>query len=189
MPLKDKNNSLDIKKIETATRLLLEGLGEDPDREGLRDTPGRVARAWADFYLWKPFAPSAFNESCDEMVVVRDIAFHSFCEHHLLPFRGVAHIAYIPDGRVLGLSKLVRILDQYSRCLQIQERLTGQVADAIDEHTGALGVAVVLVAEHMCMTLRGVQRPGAETVTSALRGVFRDKPDAREEVLRLCLRR
>ncbi len=181
--------SVDLQKAAQATRLLLEAIGEDPEREGLKDTPERVARAWAEMLDGTEPSVTVFAEQCDEMVVVRDIAFHSFCEHHLLPFVGVAHIAYIPNGRVLGLSKLARILDLYARRLQLQERLTAQVADAIQDATGALGVAVVIDAEHTCMTLRGVKRPGARTITSALRGVFRERPEARAEVMAICLGR
>jgi GTP cyclohydrolase I len=179
---------VDRQGVEDATRALLVALGEDPDREGLRETPQRVARAWVEFLQVDDVVTTSFSETCDEMVVVRDIAFHSFCEHHLLPFTGRAHIAYIPNGEVVGISKLARILDQYARALQIQERLTAQVADAIQEATGALGVAVIIEAEHTCMTLRGVRKPGAVTVTSALRGVFHDNAAARSEVLALCQR-
>ena len=180
---------VDIAAVEIATRALLVAIGEDPDREGLLDTPRRVARAWAEFLDSAPVEATSFAEPCDEMVVLRGIPFYSFCEHHLLPFTGEAHIAYIPNGRVVGLSKLARLLDTAARALQIQERLTNQVADAIQEATGARGVAVILEAEHTCMTLRGVRKPGALTVTSALRGVFHDNAAARAEAMALCLKR
>lgn len=175
--------------VAEAARALLIAIGEDPDREGLVNTPLRVAKAWAEFLDSEPVDATSFSETCDEMVVLRGIPFHSFCEHHLLPFMGTAHIAYIPNGRVVGLSKLARILDAAARALQIQERLTNQVADAIQEATDALGVAVILEAEHTCMTLRGARKPGAVTVTSALRGVFHDNTAARAEVLALCQKR
>lgn len=178
--------SVDRAGVAAATRALLIAIGEDPEREGLKETPQRVARAWSEFLAADAVSATSFAEACDEMVVLRDIAFHSFCEHHILPFTGVAHIAYIPNGRVVGISKLARILDQYARALQIQERLTAQVADAIQEATDALGVAVIIEAEHSCMTLRGVRKPGAVTVTSALRGVFHDNAAARAEVMALC---
>lgn len=177
-----------MEAVEAATRALLVAIGEDPDREGLQGTPGRVAKAWGEFLDSVPVEATSFTETCDEMVVLRGIPFHSFCEHHLLPFTGTAHIAYIPNGRVVGLSKLARLLDEKARALQIQERLANQVADAIQVATDALGVAVILEAEHACMTLRGVRKPGAVTVTSALRGVFRDDAAARAEVMALCLR-
>lgn len=177
---------VDRQGVEAATRALLVALGEDPEREGLRETPQRVARAWAEFLDDGEITATSFDETCDEMVILRGIAFHSFCEHHLLPFTGQARIAYIPNGRVVGISKLARILDKHARALQIQERLTAQVADAIQDATDALGVAVIIEAEHTCMTLRGVRKPGAVTVTSALRGVFHDNPAARAEVLALC---
>ena len=180
--------SVDQAKVEEATRLLLEAIGEDPSREGLQDTPRRVAKAWAEMLNQDEPAITAFTEECDELVLVRDIAFHSFCEHHLLPFMGVAHIAYIPGGKVLGLSKLVRILDYHAKRLQVQERLTRDVADEIEQRAEAVGVAVVIEAEHLCMGLRGVLRPGARTVTSALRGACKEA-ELRNEVMSLCLKR
>lgn len=180
--------SVDKERIEAATRELLLALGEDPDREGLQETPRRVADAWKELLTpradgpWTTFTAQQYAG----IVVLRDIPFHSFCEHHLLPFLGKAHIAYIPTDRVLGLSKLARILEVYTRRLQLQERLTEQVADEINETVDADGVAVVIEAEHLCMTIRGAQKPDATTVTSALRGVFMEKPEARQEVMRLC---
>jgi GTP cyclohydrolase I len=164
--------NIDEAKIREAVRLLIEGLGEDPCREGLRDTPCRVARMWREFLVPEPFISSTFEVQYDQMVVVKNIPFVSFCEHHLLPFVGVAHIGYIPKERVIGLSKLARILVSYSRKLQIQERLTSEVADEILSQTKGTGVGVVIRARHFCMTARGVKAPGAEAVTSALRGDF-----------------
>ena len=177
--------SVDQAKVEEATRLLLEAIGEDPSREGLQDTPRRVAKAWAEMLNQDEPAITAFTEECDELVLVRDIAFHSFCEHHLLPFMGVAHIAYIPGGKVLGLSKLVRILDYHAKRLQVQERLTKQIADLLDEQLQARGVAVMLEATHTCMTIRGVRKPGSVMVTSAIRGLFRTNIASRSEVMSL----
>ena len=182
---------MDQKKIQQAVRLYLEGIGEDPDRKELKDTPRRVSEMALELFSGMEKDPKkemdvVFVEEYNELILVRDIPLYSMCEHHLLPFLGRAHIAYIPGGKVLGLSKLVRILDRHAKRLQIQERLTGQVADEIEQTANAVGVAVVLEAEHLCMTLRGVRRPGARTVTSALRGACKDKPEARAEVMALC---
>ena len=171
----------DPERIEAAIREFLIGIGEDPERDGLRDTPGRVARACAELFagLGKDAAPllaTTFDVSHDEMVLIRDIALQSFCEHHLLPFHGVAHVAYLPpdSGRVPGLSKIARLVDLYARRPQVQERLTSQIADALVEHLGVRGVLVVIDCEHQCMTLRGVRKPGSRTTTSAVRGHMRN---------------
>ena len=161
-------------------------LYDDPEREGLRETPARVARMYAELLIPKPFTFTTFDaEGADQMVVVRDIAFYTLCEHHLLPFFGHATVAYIPDGKIAGLSKLARTVEHYARRLQTQERLTNQVADFLMEQLSPLGVGVVVRASHLCMEMRGVEKSGAATVTSALRGALRDKPEARAEFLSL----
>ncbi|MEY8437764.1 GTP cyclohydrolase I FolE [Atopobiaceae bacterium 24-176] len=183
---------MDRAKIEQGVRLMLEGMGEDPNREGLLDTPSRVARAMEEVCgglgadVSELFSVT-FDADCHDVVVVRDIPFYSLCEHHLLPFFGRAHIAYIPgpDGRVCGISKLARVVDAFARRPQLQERLCAQVADAVTEHLSPEGVLVVMEAEHLCMTMRGVRKPGAMTTTSAARGGFATDPDARAEALRL----
>lgn len=176
---------------ELFTRLL-EQLGEDPTREGLRETPSRVARAWAEWTSGYGQDPAAVlkcfedgSENYDEMVFQGNIVFHSLCEHHLAPFFGVAHIAYIPSGRVVGLSKLTRLVDIFARRLQVQERMTRQIAEALNEHLDPLGVAVVLRARHHCMESRGVRKIGTHTSTSAVLGVFKDKPEVRAEFFSL----
>lgn len=168
---------IDQQKIEAATRLLLEGIGEDPDREGLLETPERVARMYAEVcggldQSAEKHLSTTFTVDSDEVVLERDIPFHSLCEHHLLPFFGRAHIAYLPNGKVVGLSKLARTVEVYARRPQLQERLTAQVADAIMAHTGARGAIVMIEAEHMCMSMRGVSKPGTKTVTVAKRGEY-----------------
>lgn len=178
---------IDKEKVETAIRLLLEGIGEDVNREGLADTPERVARMYeeicggleetADVHLSK-----TFTSSNSEMVIEKDITFYSLCEHHLMPFYGKAHIAYIPDGKVVGLSKLARTVEVYARRPQIQEQLTGQIADAIMECLQPKGVMVYVEAEHMCMTMRGVKKPGSKTVTTACRGDFVDNEGLKQQV-------
>lgn len=185
--------ALDVKRAEAAVRELLLAIGEDPDREGLQATPARVARAYAELYagLWQDPAAilaTTFSIDHDEMIIVRDIEIYSTCEHHLLPFHGMAHVGYIPasDGKVTGLSKLARLVDVYARRPQVQERITTQVADALVEHLGVRGVIVVVEAEHLCMTMRGVHKPGARTITSAVRGVLRD-PATRSEAMSLLL--
>lgn len=167
---------------------LLEQVGEDSTREGLRETPARCARAWAEWTSGYSASPQAVlkvfedgAESYDELVFQGNIAFYSHCEHHLAPFFGVAHIGYIPNGRVVGLSKLARLVEVFSRRLQVQERLTRQIAEALDEHLQPLGVAVVLRARHLCMESRGIRKIGTHTSTSAVLGVFRHKPEARAE--------
>lgn len=182
----------DLEAAEKATADLLAAIGEDPSREGLVDTPARVARAWRDMLRGldedpKDYLRTQFTAGTDELVLVRDITFHSVCEHHLLPFYGRAHVGYIPrGGRVTGLSKLARLVDGYARRPQVQERLTAQIADAIDEVLQPQGVTVVIEAEHMCMSMRGVSKPGSATVTSALRGIMNDGT-TRAEMMALVL--
>ena len=168
-------------------RALLDALGADPADEGLADTPRRVAAAFAELLTPLPFIPTTFpnDEGYDELVVARSIPFHSLCQHHLLPFHGVAHVGYLPGERLLGLSKLARVVELFARDLQTQERLTGQVAGWLSERLDPRGVGVVVDAEHLCMTVRGVQAPGVRTVTSALRGRVRDDPRTRSEFLAL----
>jgi GTP cyclohydrolase I len=187
--------SVDEPRIAAAVREILAAIGEDPDRDGLRDTPERVARAWRELVGGytrdvEELLGTTFDIAHDEMVLVKDIEVVSLCEHHLLPFTGVAHVAYIPsvDGRVTGLSKLARLVELYARRLQVQERLTTQIADALVEHLGARGVMVVVEAEHTCMTMRGVRKPGSSTVTSAVRGQLRDAA-TRAEAMSLILGR
>ncbi len=175
---------------ESAIRTLLKFIGDDPAREGLVDTPTRVARAYVELFAGYDIDPYAllartFSETdgYDEMVVLRDIAFVSHCEHHMVPFTGTAHVAYLPDLRVVGISKLVRVVEAFARRLQIQEKLTVQVADAIDTVLKPRGVAVVLRAQHQCMTMRGVNKPGVSMVTSRMTGAFRDNPATRREFL------
>ena len=171
----------DLPRIERAVREILEAIGEDPDRDGLRDTPARVARAYAEQFAGLRQRPqdvltTVFDVGYDEMVVVRDIEVYGTCEHHLLPFIGVAHIGYIPNvkGQITGLSKLARLVDVYARRPQVQERMTCQIADALMDTLEPRGLVVVIEAEHLCMTMRGVRKPGARTVTSAVRGAFLD---------------
>jgi GTP cyclohydrolase I len=179
--------TIDLDAAEAAARDLLLALGTDLDDEGVADTPRRVAAAYAELLTPVQFTATTFpnDEGYDELVLARDIPFHSLCQHHLLPFTGVAHVAYLPGERIVGLSKLARVVEAYSRDLQVQERLTVQVADWIEATLSPRGVGVVLEAEHMCMTLRGVRKPGARTVTSALRGLLRDDPRTRQEFLSL----
>jgi GTP cyclohydrolase I len=190
-PLADGSPStVDLPRIRRAVREILLAVGEDPDREGLAETPDRVARMYAEVFRGlhlDPRAPLAkvFTQKYDEMVMVKDIRFASFCEHHLLPFTGVAHVAYIPNGKVVGLSKIPRVIDVLARRPQIQEKLTEEVADLLMQELDARGVAVVIDASHTCMTIRGVQKPGSTMVTSALRGICKDQPATRAEVLSL----
>ena len=172
---------VDLPRAAAAVRELLIAVGEDPDREGLLDTPARVARAYAETFAGLRQDPAqvlstTFDEDHDELVLVRDIALYSTCEHHLVPFHGVAHVGYIPgvDGRVTGLSKLARLVDVFAKRPQVQERLTAQVADALVEHLAPRGVIVVIECEHLCMSMRGVRKPGSRTVTSAVRGQMRE---------------
>jgi GTP cyclohydrolase I len=178
---------VDIERAERAARDLLEALGADPDADGLRDTPRRVAAAYAELLTAEPFDMTTFpnDEGYDELVVVRGIPFHSLCMHHLLPFHGTATIAYIPGERIIGLSKLARVVELFARDLQLQERLTTQVADWLEQQLQPKGVGVVLEAEHMCMSLRGVQKAGARTVTSSLHGLVREDARTRGEFLAL----
>jgi GTP cyclohydrolase IA len=183
--------SLDRTSVERAARDLLAALGADVDADGLRETPRRMADAYAELLTPAPFNLTTFpnDETYDELVVVRDIPFHSLCMHHVLPFHGVAHVAYLPAERILGLSKLARVVELFARDLQLQERLTVQIARWLQQHLQPKGVGVVLEAEHFCMSLRGVQKPGAKTVTSALHGVVRDDSRTRGEFLSLTERR
>lgn len=182
---------VDTNKIETAVRMILEAIGENPDREGLQETPARVARMYQEIFcgLWEDpqiHLQKMFSEEHEEMVLVKDIPFYSMCEHHLLPFFGRAHVAYIPRrGNITGLSKLARVVEGYAKRPQLQERLTSQVADAIMKRLNPHGVVVVMEAEHMCMTLRGVRKPGSKTVTSAVRGSFQKNEATRAEALML----
>jgi GTP cyclohydrolase I len=178
---------VDMEAATQAVRDLLVALGHDPETEHLQETPARVARAFDELLTPAHFDPTCFpnDEGYDELVMVRDIPFHSLCEHHLLPFVGRAHVAYLPQDRILGLSKLARVVEKFSRDLQVQERLTQQIADWLQEQLQPRGVGVVLEAEHMCMRLRGVRTAGTMTVTSALRGTIRDDPRTRDEFLRL----
>ena len=179
---------IDQGRIEKAVREILEAIGEDPDRDGLQRTPERVARMYAEIFGGIEEDPAGllevtFEAGHDEMVMVRDIPLYSACEHHLTPFVGKAHVAYIPnhDGRIIGLSKMARIVDTFARRPQVQERLTTQVADCIEQVLEPRGVLVVVEAEHLCMSMRGVKKPGTLTVTSAVRGLFRDDPRTRAE--------
>jgi GTP cyclohydrolase I len=182
---------MDEKKIEQAVKLILEAIGEDPDREGLKETPARVARMYTEIFRGLQENPEdhlekTFSEDHNEMVIVKDIPLYSICEHHLLPFYGKAHVAYIPHkGKVTGLSKLVRVVDGFARRPQLQERLTSQIADTIMNRLRAYGVLVVIEAEHMCMTFRGVNKPGSKTITSAVRGGFQKNEATRAEAFSL----
>ncbi|HEY8524177.1 MAG TPA: GTP cyclohydrolase I FolE [Acidimicrobiales bacterium] len=182
---------MDLDRISKAVREILEAIGEDPDRDGLRDTPMRVARMYAEVCSGlhedvDTHLAVTFESGHDEMIMVRDIPVQSLCEHHLVPFLGKAHVAYIPgtDGRITGLSKLARLVDAYAKRPQVQETLTTQVADEIDRTLQPRGVMVVIEAEHLCMTMRGVRKPGSTTVTSAVRGLFRTSVATREEAMR-----
>lgn len=181
----------DHARAEAAVRELLFAIGEDPDREGLQDTPGRVARAYEELTAGLRQTPedvltTTFDLGHDEMVLVRDIELWSMCEHHLVPFTGVAHVGYIPavTGKITGLSKLARLVDVYAKRPQVQERLTTQIADSLMEILEARGVIVVIEAEHLCMSMRGVRKPGSSTVTSAVRGLFRENVATRTEAMR-----
>jgi len=181
---------VDQARIRDAVRMMLEAIGEDPDREGLKQTPARVARMYEEIFAGLAEDPSShlkalFDEQHHEVVLVRDIPFHSTCEHHLMPFTGRAHVAYIPNGKVIGISKIARIVDAFARRPQVQERLTSQVADFLATGLNAKGVAVVLEAAHTCMTVRGVRKPGSAVVTSALRGLVLKNQSTREEIMTL----
>jgi GTP cyclohydrolase I len=184
---------IDLERVERAVRELLLAIGEDPDREGLTQTPARVARSYAEIFAGMTQKPedvlsTTFEIGHDELILVRDIEVYSTCEHHLVPFHGVAHVGYIPghDGRVTGLSKLARLVDVYARRPQVQERLTSQIADALCENLKPLGALVVIECEHLCMSMRGVHKPGSRTITSAVRGQLRD-PATRAEAMGLVL--
>ena len=184
------STTVDLAAIEGAVRTILSAVGEDPSRPGLQDTPGRVARMYAEMFSGLKIDPArhlqvTFPEDYDEMVLVRDITFTSMCEHHLLPFSGTAHVAYIPNGRVTGLSKLARVVEEVARRPQVQERMTHMIADLVERELQSTGVAVVIQAEHSCMSIRGVRKPGSSTVTSAMRGVFKTNQASRAEVLAL----
>jgi GTP cyclohydrolase I len=188
--LAPRSNKVDHAKIESAVRDILEAIGEDPDRDGLLDTPARVARMYAEISGGLQENPEehllkVFDVDHDEMIMVRDIPIYSMCEHHLLPFYGQAHVAYIPKpgGKITGLSKITRMVDGYARRPQVQERLTRQVADAVNKILDPAGVLVVVEAEHMCMSMRGVRKPGSSTVTSAVHGMFRDNAATRAEAM------
>ena len=186
----EERANIDTKRIEKAVREILEAVGEDIRREGLRDTPRRVANMYAELLAGtgcqaKEHIQSVFREDYDEIVLLREIPFYSICEHHLMPFIGTAAVAYLPDGMVLGVSKLARIVDCFARRLQGQERLTVQIADFLMDNLKPRGVAVVLEASHSCMTIRGIKKPGSIMTTSALRGIFRKDPRSRAEVLSL----
>lgn len=181
---------VDQERIRKAVREILAAVGEDPDREGLQQTPDRVARMYTEMFSGLHQDPSehlqrTFTQKYDEVVLVRDIEFSSMCEHHLLPFYGKAHVAYLPAGKVAGLSKLARVVDSFARRPQIQEKMTEQVADLLMDELNARGVAVVIEAVHSCMTIRGVRKPTSTTTTSAMRGAFRDNPATRTELLAL----
>ena len=181
---------MDKKKIKAAVRLLLEAIGEDPDREGLRETPDRVARMYEEIFGRGEEDPHVslskqFDEQHHEVVLVKDIPFFSMCEHHLMPFFGKAHVAYIPNGHVVGISKLARVVESFARRPQLQERMTSQIADIINEELKPEGVAVVCEAVHTCMTMRGVKKPGSTVVTSAMRGAFRKNISTRTEIMAL----
>lgn len=181
---------VDCLRIQRAVREILLAVGEDPDREGLRDTPARVARMYAELCSGLCEDPRIhlqkfFSEKYDEIVLVRDISFESICEHHLLPFVGKAHVAYLPDGRVIGLSKLARVVEGVARRPQVQERMTESIANLLMEELQARGVAVIIEAVHTCMTVRGVRKPGSVCVTSAMKGAFRSSPSTRAELMTL----
>jgi len=191
LPLRGVTAAQETSPLQSLMRQLLSNLGEDPGREGLLKTPERMEKSlrWLtrgyDMDVREVIGDALFEEDYDNMVLVRDIEFYSMCEHHMLPFFGKAHVAYVPDGRVVGLSKVARVVDVFARRLQVQERLTDQVADALVEVLEPKGVGVVVEAAHFCMMMRGVEKQNSRTITSALRGEFRDDPATREEFLRL----
>jgi len=181
---------IDRPRIERAVREILLAIGEDPDRESLSETPARVARMYAELFCGLHADPGrhlkkVFTEQYDEMVLIRDISFNSMCEHHLLPFLGKAHVGYLPRGKVTGLSKLARVVEEISRRPQVQERMTHQIADLINSDLDPKGVIVILEAEHTCMTIRGIRKPGSLTITSAVRGLFKSNPASRAEAMAL----
>ncbi|REJ77046.1 MAG: GTP cyclohydrolase I FolE [Planctomycetota bacterium] len=181
---------VDLPRIESAVREILSAIGENPERDSLRETPARVARMYAELFSGMKADPArhlerVFEERYDELVLVRDISFNSMCEHHLLPFMGVAHVGYLPRGKVVGLSKLARVVEEVAKRPQVQERMTHVIADLISETLDAKGVVVVLEATHTCMTIRGICKPGSLTVTSAVRGLFKSNQSSRSEVMSL----
>ena len=183
-------SDMDIEAIKSAVRTILTAIGEDPDRPGLLETPRRVAHMYAEMFSGLKLDPSrhlavTFPEVYDEMVLIRDIRFTSMCEQHLLPFSGVAHVAYIPNGKVTGLSKIARVVEEVSRKPQVQERMTQTIAEMVETHLETSGVAVVINAEHSCMSIRGIRKPGSKTITSALRGEFKDNQPTRAEFMSL----
>lgn len=186
----DGSAAVDLQAIDRAVRMILTAVGEDPERPGLAETPRRVAKMYAEMFGGLRVDPArhlqvTFPETYDELVLVRDISFHSMCEHHLLPFSGVAHVAYLPNGRVTGLSKLARVVDEVARRPQVQERMTQTIADMIEEELQTAGVAVVVEAEHSCMSIRGIRKPGSLTITSVLRGTFKENSESRAEIMSL----
>lgn len=192
-----KKGTMDLEKIEQGVRMILEGIGEDPEREGLLKTPSRVARMYEEVFagLYQDpsvFFETTFDEHHEELVIVHDIPFYSMCEHHLAPFFGKAHVAYVPakSGRVCGISKLARLVDTFARRPQVQERLTSQVADTLMKELQPRGVIVIMEAEHLCMSMRGVKKPGSKTTTSAVRGIFKSSEGSatRAEALSLLMR-
>ncbi len=183
-------DSVDREAVISTVRTLIRQLGLDPTDDGLLDTPRRIADMYAEMFAGLGQDPRddlqvQFDEGHDEMVILRDIPFYSMCEHHFLPFYGVAHVGYLPDGKIVGLSKLARAVESFARRPQVQERLTSQIADTIEEVVGAKGVGVVIEAEHLCMTARGIRKPGSRMVTSAMRGAFRQNPNTRQEFMNL----
>lgn len=188
----ETKHPVDHKRIERAVREILVAVGEDPDREGLLETPARVARMYAEVFSGLHKDPRihlkrVFSESYDEIVLLKDIEFQSMCEHHLLPFHGRAHVGYLPDGKVVGLSKMARIVDEIARRPQVQERMTEAIANMMEQELGARGVVVMVEASHSCMTMRGIRKSGSMCVTSAMRGVFRDNLSSRAEILSLIM--
>lgn len=181
---------IDQEKIRKAVTMIIEAIGEDPEREGLIETPDRIARMYSEIFCGLNEDPSVhlaktFSAEESELVVEKDIQFYSVCEHHFVPFYGKVHIAYIPDKKVVGLSKLARTVEVYAKRPQLQERMTGEIADALEEHLNAKGVMVVIEAEHMCMTMRGVKKPGSKTVTSAVRGLFKEDRSLKDDVYKI----
>ncbi len=183
-----QRSPVDLPRIERAVREILAAVGENPDRDGLLETPSRVARMYAELFAGLHLEPGrhlqkVFEEQYDELVLVRDITFNSMCEHHLLPFIGVAHVGYLPRGKVVGLSKLARVVEEISRKPQVQERMTHQIADLLQSELDPKGVVVVIEASHSCMTIRGIRKPGSLTITSAVRGLFKSNTSSRAEVM------
>jgi GTP cyclohydrolase I len=188
----ERTNQVDHARIQKAVREILAAVGEDPDREGLLETPARVARMYAEMFAGLNKEPAehlqkVFTEEYDEVVLIKDITFCSMCEHHLLPFTGKAHVGYLPRGKVVGLSKLARVVEDVARRPQVQERMTETIANLVESELDASGVAVVLEASHSCMTIRGIRKPGSTCMTSAMRGVFRENLSSRAEILGLIM--